>query len=212
MLSSIYNGLIFGLLLAIMIGPVFFALIQLSLKDNFNKAIAFALGVAICDAMYILFITFAAKLISLEPSTKAHYTFYASLLGGGVLILFGLFYLKGRGKHQTEQVVSEKSTLQYFTRGFLLNFINPAVFFFWLGAIGFQQTKSNATPLNNTLFFTTTLLVVFGTDVLKAKLAGVISKYLKPEVLLKVNRTVGIILCIFGIRIIYQAIQVYYAT
>ena len=53
MLEPLLSGITFGLALALMVGPVFFALIQTSLHEGFRAGSFFATGVFISDASLI---------------------------------------------------------------------------------------------------------------------------------------------------------------
>ncbi|MBK6990098.1 MAG: LysE family transporter [Bacteroidetes bacterium] len=87
MLDPVISGLGFGLLLAIMLGPVFFTLLQTSLHEGFKAAVHLAIGVLISDATLIsICYFFASKLNMLDQ--------YRSTMGwiGGILMIgFGLF-------------------------------------------------------------------------------------------------------------------------
>ena len=52
-MEAVWNGVLFGLLLTIFIGPVFFALIQTSVHRGFIYGVFMALGIALSDAIYV---------------------------------------------------------------------------------------------------------------------------------------------------------------
>jgi hypothetical protein len=57
------------------------------------------------------------------------------------------------------------------------------------------------------VFFSGTLMTIFGTDLLKSFVGIKIKKYLRPRVQLWVNRIVGISLIIFGIVLMIRVIR-----
>ena len=54
MQQAIQTGITLGLTLAILLGPVFFALIQTSISKGFLKGLFLAIGISISDSVYIL--------------------------------------------------------------------------------------------------------------------------------------------------------------
>ena len=52
-MESILNGVISGLVLACLIGPVFFTLLQTSIERGFWSGFFVAIGVSLSDAIYI---------------------------------------------------------------------------------------------------------------------------------------------------------------
>ena len=53
-MDIVINGLLFGLLLCVLIGPVFFALIQNAIEKGFYSGFFMAIGIALSDAFYIV--------------------------------------------------------------------------------------------------------------------------------------------------------------
>ena len=86
MLEPILSGISFGLLLAIMLGPVFFALLQTSLHEGFKAGVFLASGVLASDATLIALCYVFAKQMELMSSHKIA----TGWVGGMILISFGL--------------------------------------------------------------------------------------------------------------------------
>jgi threonine/homoserine/homoserine lactone efflux protein len=127
-------------------------------------------------------------------------------IGGVLLICFGLFNLFSRVK--LKDVDDEKKTVHahFIAKGFLLNFLNPAVLFFWLGIVSMVSLKESYSRQHEIVFFCTTLFTVFFTDVFKSFIAHRIKKILKPKVMLWLNRIIGLILIGFGLNMILDII------
>ncbi len=68
MFEPIFSGFTFGLLLAVMLGPVFFTLLQTSLHEGFKAGVHLAIGVLISDATLIALCYFFASLIKMIDS------------------------------------------------------------------------------------------------------------------------------------------------
>ena len=54
MVELILKGVLTGFILSIMIGPVFFVLLETSIRKGVRAALAFDLGVLLSDLIYVL--------------------------------------------------------------------------------------------------------------------------------------------------------------
>ena len=64
MLHLVFNGIIFGVLLSFLIGPVFFVLLETSIKKGLVQAIFLDIGVLLSDILYLLASFYVAKEIN----------------------------------------------------------------------------------------------------------------------------------------------------
>jgi len=200
MIEPVLSGIGFGLILAIMVGPVFFTLLQTALHEGFKAGVHLAAGVLLSDACWIsLAYYFASQL-----DFAGKYRVYTGWIGGILLILFGLSMLIAKMK--VKDVDDDKSTVhaKFILKGFLLNSFNPAVPIFWLGVISVLKLKEGYTMVHEGFFFGSVLATVFATDLLKSFIAHRLKKLLKPVVLLWINRIVGIVLITIGARMIVK--------
>jgi threonine/homoserine/homoserine lactone efflux protein len=88
-MDIISKGIVSGLVLALMIGPVFFTIIQTSIERGFSNGVFVAIGVSISDAMYILISYFGLTQFLSKPEVRL----YMAYGGGAVLLAFGIYYL-----------------------------------------------------------------------------------------------------------------------
>jgi threonine/homoserine/homoserine lactone efflux protein len=197
------NGLAFGVLLAVLIGPVFFALLQTSLQRGVKAGTFMAVGVVLSDAFYIVicYIGFS----QLFDSQRFKYFFG---LGGGVLMLiFGVAALFRKIKKQakTQEITGRRGVWRLIAKGFFLNFINPFAVALWLSAIG-TVSSFDYTPSQTLWFFTGILSMIFATDFFKVYIANRLAKLLTDNVLIWMNRVAGLGLIAFGIRMLYYTL------
>jgi len=200
MFEPIISGIGFGLLLAVMVGPVFFTLLQTALHEGFRAGVHLALGVLLSDACWIsLAYLFAAQL-----DLTGKYRAYTGWIGGLLLVVFGLSMILSKVK--VKDVDDNKRTVhaKFILKGFLLNSFNPAVPIFWLGVISVLKLKENYSSIHEAFFFGSVLTTVFATDLFKSFIAHRLKALLKPKVLLWINRLVGIILIAIGVRMILK--------
>ena len=85
MLEPILSGIGFGLLLTVLIGPVFFAILQTALHEGFRSAVHLATGVLVSDACWILVVYLFASQLDLT----GEYKLYTAWIGGMMLMGFG---------------------------------------------------------------------------------------------------------------------------
>lgn len=194
-ISPLFSGISFGLLLAIMLGPVFFTLLQTSLHEGFKAGTHLAFGVMLSDAAVIAACySFASFIKTMDNHHKI-----MSIVGGVLMIGFGVFNFFHKIK--LKEIDDDKKTIHahFILKGFLLNLLNPAVFFFWLGVVGLIKSREEYKPIHEALFLGATLTTVFSTDLLKSYVANRIKNILKPNVMVWINRTIGVVLVAFGV-------------
>lgn len=202
MLEPIISGITFGLILAIMLGPVFFALLQTSLHEGFKAAAYLAVGVFLSDTALIGVCYFFAAQLNLLEENK----FLMGLISGLLLIGFGLVnFFK---KIKVKEVDDDKKTIhaKFLAQGFFLNIFNPAVLLFWLGVVGIVSLKDHYTKFHTIVFFSTLLLTVLSTDLLKSFISHRIKNILKANVITWINRIVGLVLIGFGTHMIIKVL------
>ena len=195
----VVNGLLFGLVLSVLIGPVFFTLLQTSIEKGFDKAILVAIGIFFSDLFYINLAYFGLS----QVIKKSSYNAWIGYAGGVILIVFGIFSLFKSRKTSTpagNTAVTAKGFFRYVVKGFVINGISPFVLIFWLGAMSMATIEYGYYGKQLVLFFGLILLVVFCTDLLKAYLAGKLRSLITPRLFRILNIIVGLSLIGFGLR------------
>jgi threonine/homoserine/homoserine lactone efflux protein len=134
------GGFLFGLMLQLAIGPVFFAVLHKAVREGFWESFKMVIGVALTDAFYItVSFTGVGRLLQVPVlRTVIHHA------GAGVLMFFGCLYLKNAGKNQLpagEAAVQVKPALKRgafrsFGYGVQLTLTNPLTVVFWSGTFG----------------------------------------------------------------------------
>jgi threonine/homoserine/homoserine lactone efflux protein len=197
-----FKGITFGLLLAIMLGPVFFALLQTSLHEGFKAGIYLAFGVMLSDATFIIICYTFASFISMIDS---HQTMMG-WVGGILFIGFGVYNFIHKIK--LKEIDDNKKTVHahFVLKGYILNFFNPAVLFFWLSVVGLVSVNKNYSQSDEFIFFGSTLSTIFLTDILKSFISQRIKKILTVDVMIWINRVIGLILMGFGVKMILSAL------
>jgi threonine/homoserine/homoserine lactone efflux protein len=204
-MDIVFNGIVSGVVLAFLIGPVFFSIIQTSIERGFRSGVFVAIGVSLSDTFYIS----VCYLGVYQIFDRGNFREYLAYFGGIVLILFGIYYVFIKTKkpvsydhHQLEPTPPIRLVL----KGFVINGLTPMVFIFWIGAVVAATTKFNyQSPGKAIPYFAAMVGTVFITDVIKAKLADKLRAVLTPKFIRNLNILVGILLMVFGARLIAMA-------
>lgn len=201
--ESVYQGFLLGLALCIAIGPSFFALIQTSIRNGFHSGVALAFGIFLSDVICVALAYLGASKLFDNPYNKL----LIGVIGGTVLIVFGIYNLQRKTIIVEENIDIKKSFSVSLTviKGFLLNILNPAVFLLWMGWMGLVSARGDFQSYHVIIFFSVALITVLATDIMKAYGAFWIRRYLRPLLLVWLNRVVGVIMICCGIWMIYQS-------
>lgn len=201
-MEIILNGIVSGVILALLIGPVFFTILQTSVERGFASGVLVASGVALSDAAYIL----VAYLGISQAFSNSHAQVYLAYVGGLVLFGLGLYYLLVKSRKligfQVEHT-REQNAIRLVAKGFFINGLSPMVLVFWVGTVGLATGELGyTTPGKALTFFGTIIGTVFITDIIKAKLADNLRRILTPRFIRILNIVLGVVLVIFGGRLL----------
>lgn len=187
--------------MSLMVGPVFFMIINTSIKKGFLPASMLALGVFLSDLMFVLLTYYGSSMLAVM---NAHST--AVGLSGGILILgFGLFtfFKEARVDAEALELIDDTRTRAIDTlKGFMMNTLNPSALLFWIGVAGTISVKESFVGEEAFLFYSGTLGMVLGSDLLKAWLATRVRKMISGRFLVWMNRISGVALISFGVYMI----------
>ena len=201
MLQALLQGLTFGLLLSISVGPVLFSIIKQSLNNGHKGGLAFVIGVSVSDIALVLVSNVFTQLFD---SIKKYDTEVA--IAGCVFLaslgVYFLFFKKVKVNEEGKQVflTRKRDYIRIFASGFIMNTLNPAVFLFWTFA---STSVVSRTIEHRIVIFVTCLAWMLSMDILKVFLAGRIRNRLTPHNIHIINRINGIILIVFGIALIW---------
>ena len=200
-----------GFLLSVMVGPVFFILLETSITKGIRAALALDIGVFISDILYILFALSFVDQISSINSGENKLIF--GFIGGSIFIIYGTFYFFKKSKMadltleaentSKEVAAAPKDYLLLGLKGFILNIANPAVIFYWLSILSLAaQSVPDNTKNPNTwilLFISILLGTYFSIDVLKVFTAKRLRTLVNQNLLNALNILIGLIFFLTGI-------------
>lgn len=204
------KGIVTGFVLSIMIGPVFFVLLETSITKGIKAALALDFGVLLSDLLYILIAyVFYSEVADLGSKDNRQ---VMNLIGGILFLGYGIlnFLKKSHPKEDKttlQAITNSKDILVLVFKGFLLNLANPMVIFYWFSimtlANSYVETSSSDYPIF--YFLSVIILTFFSIDLLKIMGA----KYLRPLVtnrlLNGLNILIGIVFSAFGVFLIIRS-------
>lgn len=161
-----------------------------------------ALGIFVSDVACVGFCSLGAIPFFKNPASQL----WLALAGSAILIGLGLKYLLNPSWYLNNSIeIPSGRFAALFTKGFLVNFVNPFVFLVWIAVIGYGRGKYGFTP-HLAAFLAAALLAIITTDSLKVIFAHHIKTLIRPEVLRNVYRVIGGVLIAFGIRMFWYVI------
>jgi threonine/homoserine/homoserine lactone efflux protein len=218
--TIILNGILFGMLLSILIGPVFFVLLETSIKKGPRHAIFIDIGVLLSDVLYLV----AAFFFSEKINQSINEFTYLKYVGAALFIIMGIVSIVNKKSPQKgkqidvdglEKMASNpvsimrvRTYLALIGKGIGLNAINPAVLIYWIGASTYATEQLEIEGINLIYYFSATLATMFSLDLLKIYFASKLKNKLTPQTLDRISVVVGCCLIFFGLVICFQDIYV----
>lgn len=224
MFRFIFDAIVFGLTLAIVLGfgPAFITLIQTSIHRGFRSAAWFAMGVFLNDVLMVSLCVLTSIQVVANNDREM---FFFSLGAGIILILFGIFTYNKKVKEdnfkgikeRTDEIIDENreifkkedDTPRWFVflgKGFVLNILNPFVWIFWFSTVAVTAGTLGGNKLKILLFFAIVLGTSFGCDLLKAKGASFLKKFFNAKRIMIMNKVIGWGLVLFGLYFVISGI------
>ena len=209
-MDYIFQAIGIGFLLSVMVGPVFFILLETSITKGVRASLYLDLGVFISDVIYILFAFIFASQIKNFTNDASNNNFILGIIGGVLFVGYGIYTLFSKSKldlspKNNSTTSKNNDSVVLGIKGFMLNFANPAVLFYWIGIIaqGNQVTDKNH-PGQLIIFVALVLLTYFAMDVLKILGAKKLRPLVTDSLLLALNRLIGIVFTAFGVFLILK--------
>lgn len=211
MTDLILKGIVTGFILSIMIGPVFFVLLETSIRRGIRAALALDLGVLISDGLYILIaFVFYAEVSSLAAGK---HQIVLKLVGGLMFLAYSIFTWFKKPKDMKVDEVGRAITtagdyVKLTLKGFFLNLANPLVIFYWFSVMTLAS-KSNAQgdPQHSSVLFLLTVILItfFSIDILKILGAKRLRPLVTDKLLVALNHLIAIVFAVFGVFLVIQS-------
>lgn len=200
MLQALLYALPLGITLSFAVGPVFFVLIETSISAGRLKALTLDLGAISADVIFILLAFYGSQSIVYFLENNA----WIGVLSGCGVVGFGVYYIR---KSTFSAQITDRPQLPkkrlYFFKGFLLNFMNVGVFFYWVATTLAISPLLDNRPDHMWVFYASAILSYLFVDGFKIYFAHRFKeKLLQQGSLQKTEKGIGVILILFGLYII----------
>ncbi len=184
--------------MSVMLGTVFFALVQNSIDHGFRTGFFIATGVISSDILLIALSWFNAELIP-EGSTT---DLIVRLCGGVFLLLYGLSNLLKKEKASYPKT-EKKRMVKFISMGFFLNALNPGNYIGWLALTTQIKTVAQYTLSDAVFYFSGALSAIFVMECVIAWGAAFLKPYITERFLALVNKIVGVVFIAFSIALFF---------
>jgi threonine/homoserine/homoserine lactone efflux protein len=203
-LAPALYGLVAGFMMSILLGVVFFMLIQAGIQHGTKKGVIIASGVITGD---IIFLSLAIGFTAAIAEFLQKYQQLISLLGGLLLLAMGLWMWlkKRRVGEENKEVKGLRSARDFFIKPFVINILNPANAAWWLGLYSFPPASAYGLQ-QKIIFGAFAVLAIFSTEVGIATGASMLKNYIKGKWLKKVDKAVAVVMFIMGLNLLLRAI------
>jgi threonine/homoserine/homoserine lactone efflux protein len=189
-------------------GPLFFATVSHGTKHGAKTGLIFSIAHTIVEFSLIMLLAFGLLTVASEPIVKT----VIGLIGGIVLILFGIFQIRKYIISKPEELAEPKSSYKHlFLIGLAFTGLNPYFILWWLtvGAQLIIMALSFAAILGVVLMFISHVWMdwvwLTGVSYFAKKGKDVMTlKWYKPLMII-----FGILLVYFGLTFIFGAVDVY---
>lgn len=193
-----------GLVLAFMVGPVFFVLLETAATRGLRAALSFNIGVFFADIFFIA-LAYLSSYQLLENLSNAPGLY---VFGGVTLVVYGILMYSKKPTRATLDPSRNKNIkngyIQLFVKGFLLNFINIGVLVIWLGVIIVVGPTVDNDPTRLFTFLGFMLATYFIIDLGKILLAKQLKRYLTARRIFSVKKILGLILVLCGLVLVIK--------
>jgi threonine/homoserine/homoserine lactone efflux protein len=196
--SDFLEGLGFGRILQISVGPVCIGVLHKGLVQGFRHAFSMLWGAALVDALYIaLSVVGVSAVLQTDAARVA-----VGLAGALLLVIFGLRYLRAPAETASVEHHGD-SLLKSFAYGVGLTMTNPLTILFWAGVLGATMATHAFEGSGGEIRFAAGCVaatILFLTGVAMA--GHFLERVLTERLALGLNRVVGLFLIGFAVKLI----------
>jgi len=199
MLEALLYALPLAVTLSFAAGPVFFVVIETSISKGRTKALMLDLGAVLADAIFIVVAFYGSQ----QLISTLRNNIWVSLGSGLAVVVFGIYYItKSKVSGQFQKTVVPSRKRYFFFKGFLLNFFNIGVLFYWLATTLAIAPLLDDNESHMIAFYLMVLGLYLFIDLFKIYFANKFKERLQGRRIQVIERILGAILIIFGIFLI----------
>lgn len=196
----LFRGILIGLIFGTPVGAIGMLAIQRTLQDGIKAGLLTGLGSSTADCIYAAVGAFGITIVS---DFIEKYQIYINIIGGCILLFFGIRMMQKKMKEIKEE--REISKVKIFLSSFLIGITNPVAFFGFLFAFSYFHLGDNLTLIGASFLV---IGVFVGTFFWWLVLSDIIYRFREKAVRHEgvVNRISGALLIAFGIVIFIKSV------
>ncbi len=200
-MKKYFEGLKFGLLLQFAVGPMCLMVFNTAQNAGILSALSLVLAIALVDAFYIILASIGASKLLKKDAVKH----VVKMIGSIILMVFGInIILNVFGINIIPGLDLNPNSSSAFIQGIVLTLSNPITIVFWGSVLTTKIIDENFQKKELIMFsvglVSATLLFLS----IVAVLGMVLSRYIPDEVSNILNIIVGMLIVIFGIRLLLE--------
>lgn len=203
MLPLLFKGLLIGFLIAAPVGPIGILCINRSLREGYQSGFIAGCGAATADGIYGCIAGFGLTFISKFLMDYQHWIY----LIGGIFLLYLGFKISLSSPAKQSSILSPKNLWRAYYTTFFLTLTNPLTILSFaaiLAGLGIISTHINYLAAS-LLALSITMGSLLWWLILSSSVSVLFGHKISHNLLQWVNRISGIILIIFGIFILIDA-------
>ena len=201
MIKKYYDGLKFGMLLQLAVGPMCLMVFNTAKNVSFLVALSLVLAIALVDAFYILLAGLGVSKLIEKKNVKA----ILKIVGSLVLAIFGLnIILNVFNINLIPGLNLKPNTANIFIQGLILTLSNPITIVFW-GSVLTTKIIDDGLKKKELVIFSIGLVsatLLFLSFV--ALLGTVLSGFIPESISNILNIIVGLLIILFGIKMLVK--------
>ena len=200
-LKKYLDGLKFGMLLQLAVGPMCLMVFNTAKNVGFLVALTLVFAIALVDAFYIILASLGVSKILDKPKLKKA----LKIIGSLVLIIFGANIILNVFNINIIQGLNLKPTSSnIFIQGLILTLSNPITIVFWGSVLTTKIIEDKLNKKELTVFSVglVSSTLIFLTFV--AVLGTMLSSFIPENVSSIMNIIVGILIIFFGIKMLLK--------
>jgi len=196
------DGFIFGSFMQLAVGPLTFIILNISIQYGYISSLAFMSGEILIDVLYM----FLASIGVSKLLQKTQLQIFMKIFGALILFIFGINMITSVFGLSIFPKINIQDYLKtnYFFQGIILTASNPLSIIFFSGIFTSKVVEKNYTQRDTFLFAFGCVSARICFLILIILLGSVIHNYLKIQVLNVLNIIVGIIIVLFGIKLLLK--------
>ena len=201
MIKKYFDGLKFGMLLQLAVGPMCLMVFNTAKNVNFFVAMSLVAAIALVDAFYILLAGLGVSKLIQKKKVQSLF----KIVGSIVLIVFGLnIILNVFNINVIPGLNLKPNTTNIFIQGLVLTLSNPITIVFW-GSVLTTKIIEDKLKKNELVVFSIGLVssTIFFLSFI-ALLGTVLSNFIPIVVSNILNAIVGLLIIFFGVKLLVK--------